>query len=116
MKSLFYLGTKQKTYYQFKKTDSEDKKMYEKVCSINKETCVGNKDGKCISMENCMHKSEIHKCYNLNLDKINTIDDCKKILKFLCQTTIKPLRSDLEYTNFSEVRDYFTIQIRQQSD
>lgn len=82
--------------------------MGEKICSINRETCLGNKDGKCISIENCMHKSEVYKYYNLNLDKVNTVDDCKKILKFLCQMTIKPLPSDLEYGGFSEVSEYFT--------
>ena len=82
--------------------------MEEKVCLINRKTCLGNKDGKCISIENCMHKSEFYKYYDLNLDKVNTVDDCKKILKFLCQMTIKSLPSDLEYGGFSEVREYFT--------
>ena len=45
--------------------------------------------------------------HELNLDKVNTIDDCKKILKFLCDLAIKPLPGDVEYCGFSEVNEYF---------
>lgn len=48
--------------------------------------------------------------FKLNLDKINSVDDCKKILKFLCGLAIKPLPEGLEYGGFSEVSDYFTPQ------
>ena len=33
---------------------------------------------------------ETYHTHELNLDKINTVDDCKKILKFLCDLFIKP--------------------------
>ena len=46
--------------------------------------------------------------YELNLDKINTVDDCKKILKFLCDLSIKPLPDGVEYGGFSEVSNYFS--------
>ena len=46
--------------------------------------------------------------YELNLDKINTVDDCKKILKFLCDLSIKPLPDGVEYGGFSEVSNYLT--------
>lgn len=54
-----------------------------------------------------MNKADTYKYYELNLDRINSIDDCKKILKFLCELTIKPLSSDIEYGGFSEVSEYF---------
>ena len=46
--------------------------------------------------------------YELNLDKINTVDDCKKILKFLCDLSIKPLPDGIEYGGYSEVSNYFS--------
>lgn len=49
-----------------------------------------------------------HHVYELNLDKINTFDDCKKILKFLCNLAIKPLPDGVEYGGFSEVSEYFS--------
>lgn len=51
---------------------------------------------------------ETYRVRQLNLDKINTIDDCKKILKFLCDRFIKPLPDGVEYGGFSEVKDYFS--------
>lgn len=45
--------------------------------------------------------------YELNLEKVKSLDDCKKILKFLCEVTIKPLPSNVEYGGFSEVSEYF---------
>ena len=47
--------------------------------------------------------------YELNLEKVKSLDDCKKILKFLCGVTIKPLPSNVEYEygGFSEVSEYF---------
>jgi len=29
------------------------------ICLIDKKTCLGYKNGECISIENCMHKEEI---------------------------------------------------------
>lgn len=29
-------------------------------CLVDKETCLGYKDGQCISIENCMHKEEVY--------------------------------------------------------
>lgn len=51
---------------------------------------------------------ETYRVHQLNLDKINTVDDCKKILKFLCDRFIKPLPDGVEYGGFSEVKDYFS--------
>lgn len=45
--------------------------------------------------------------YELNLEKINSIDDCKKILKFLCNLTIKPTSEGVSYNGFEEVKRYF---------
>lgn len=45
--------------------------------------------------------------YELNLDKINSIDDCKKILKFLCDLVIKPTPEGVSYNGFEEVEQYF---------
>ena len=46
--------------------------------------------------------------YELNLDKVNSVDDCKKILNFLCELAIEPLPEGIEYNGFSEVKEYFT--------
>ena len=77
--------------------------MNKQVCLSNKKSCVGYKDGECISIENCMSKADTYKYYELNLDRINSIDDCKKILKFLCEL----LPPDIEYGGFGEVSEYF---------
>lgn len=45
--------------------------------------------------------------YELNLDKINSIDDCKKILKFLCSLTIEPTPEGTSYNGFDDVEEYF---------
>jgi hypothetical protein len=54
-----------------------------------------------------INATEIYKYYELNLDKVKTIDDCKKLLQFLCRRTLKPIRRDLTYGGFSEVEEYF---------
>lgn len=53
------------------------------------------------------NKAEIYKQHILNLDKIENLEDCKKILKFLCKLSIKPLPQGIEYGGFSEVEKYF---------
>lgn len=50
---------------------------------------------------------ETYRRYVLNTDKVETLDDCKKILKFLCEHTIKPLPERYEYGDFEEVKQYF---------
>lgn len=52
--------------------------------------------------------TQYYRQYELNLDKVNSVDDCKKILKFLCGLAIKPLPDGVEYGGFSEVSDYFS--------
>lgn len=42
----------------------------------------------------------------LNLDKVETVDDCKKILKFLCDF-LKPIEEGITYKGFDEVKEYF---------
>ena len=49
----------------------------------------------------------VYKKYELNLDKVNSLDDCKKILKFLCDRTLKPLPEGIAYNGFNEVEEYF---------
>ena len=44
--------------------------MNRQVCLSNKKSCVGYKDGECISIENCMHKADTYKYYELNLDEL----------------------------------------------
>lgn len=51
---------------------------------------------------------ETYHIHELNLGKINTIDDCKKILKFLCDLSIRSLPDGIEYGGFSEVSNYFS--------
>lgn len=50
---------------------------------------------------------ETYRQYILNTDKIKTLDDCKKILKFLCDHAIKPLPKRYGYGGFEEVEKYF---------
>ena len=56
-----------------------------------------------VKIEHAMH----YRDYQLNLDKINSIDDCKKVLKFLCDLTIKPTPEDVGYNGFKDVEEYF---------
>lgn len=49
----------------------------------------------------------IYKTYKLNLDKVNSVDDCKKILKFLCDMYLQPISIDYEYNGFGDVAEYF---------
>ena len=50
---------------------------------------------------------EICKYYELDLEKIASLEDCKKILKFLCSQTLKPTPKNLSYNGFEEVEQYF---------
>lgn len=67
------------------------------IASISKPTGV-----------NFFDSETVYRQYELNLDKINSVDDCKKILKFLCKLAIKPLPEGVEYGGFSEVSEYFS--------
>lgn len=49
----------------------------------------------------------VWKYYELDLDKVESVEDCKKILKFLCSITMKPMPNNIEYGGFDEVREYF---------
>ena len=60
------------------------------------------------NISNVIDSLETYHVHQLNLDKINTVDDCKKILKFLCNLSIKPLPDGVEFGGFSEVSDYFS--------
>lgn len=53
------------------------------------------------------NKAKIYKQHELNLDKVESLEDCKKILKFLCGLSIKPVPLGVEYNGFSEVDKYF---------
>lgn len=43
----------------------------------------------------------------LDLDKIENLEDCKKILKFLCDVTIPPLPEGVSYGGFGSAEQYF---------
>lgn len=45
--------------------------------------------------------------YKLDLEKINSIEDCKKILKFLCDLILKHMPENVSYNGFEEVEQYF---------
>lgn len=49
----------------------------------------------------------MYKVHKLNLDSIETLDDCKAVLNFLCELTIKPQPLNAEYNGFSKVSKYF---------
>lgn len=50
-----------------------------------------------------------YKHYELNLDKVNSLEDCKKILKFLCDLSIKPLPEGVSYNGFDDLEKYFEV-------
>ena len=54
-----------------------------------------------------IYKAMRYRNYELNLDKINSIDDCKKILKFLCDLIIQPTPEGTGYSGFEDVEEYF---------
>ena len=45
--------------------------------------------------------------YALDLDKVETLEDCKKILQYLCSIVIKPTEKGMTYAGFETVKDYF---------
>ena len=52
-------------------------------------------------------ETEEYRVFELDTDKIESVDDCKKILKFLCGQVLGPLKSGLIYNGFKEVEKYF---------
>ena len=50
---------------------------------------------------------EVYRIFELDPDKIESVDDCKKILKFLCSQILSPLKEGLVYNGFDEVEKYF---------
>lgn len=52
-------------------------------------------------------EEQVYIRHELNTSKIDNLDDCKKILKFLCDLSIKPQPKDIEYAGFSKVAQYF---------
>lgn len=57
--------------------------------------------------EKVINSLETCKRHSLNIDKIENLEDCKEILKFLCDLSIKPLPNGVEYGGFSSVKKYF---------
>lgn len=43
----------------------------------------------------------------LDVDKVENLDDCKKILRFLCNYILQPIPEGVEYIGFAEVKEYF---------
>lgn len=70
---------------------------YSQIESQNKNIQIGK----------MIDSTQYYRQYKLNLDKVNSVDDCKKILKFLCGLAIKPLPEGIEYNGFPEVSEYF---------
>ena len=70
---------------------------YSQIESQNKNIQIGK----------MIDSARYYRQYELNLDKVNSVDDCKKILKFLCGLAIKPLPECIEYNGFPEVSKYF---------
>lgn len=58
-------------------------------------------------MKNVSMEERVYIQHKLNTDEIKTLDDCKKVLKFLCGLLMKPLPSGVEYNGFSDVEQYF---------
>lgn len=58
-------------------------------------------------INNSYREPAVYKIYELNLDKVNSLDDYKKILRFLCNLSIKSLPEGITYNGFCEVEEYF---------
>lgn len=58
-----------------------------------------------------MNRKEIEEyCYykpELDLDKVQTIEDCKKLLKFIYECNFQPIQKGRVYRGFKEVKEYF---------
>ena len=48
-----------------------------------------------------------YRTFELDTDKIESVDDCKEILKFLCSQVLGPLEEELMYSGFDKVEKYF---------
>lgn len=66
-----------------------------------------NMEKELLYIDGRLEEVKSHRLYELNLEKINSIDDCKKILKFLCDLTLKPTPNDISYNGFEKVEQYF---------
>lgn len=75
---------------------------------LSKEELRAFDHSKDIEEENIKGLSNTRTYYTpkLNLDKVETVDDCKKILKFLCDF-LKPIEEGITYKGFDEVKEYF---------
>lgn len=60
-----------------------------------------------ITEEYILARKQGYRVYELDLDKVNSIEDCKKILKFLCKSTLSPNKIGFEYSGFEDVEEYF---------
>lgn len=56
--------------------------------------------------ENFNQNAVLHKPM-LDTDKIESLEDCKKILSFICNRILQPIPEGVEYVGFSEVKEYF---------
>lgn len=45
----------------------------------------------------------------LDLDKVETIDDCKKLIKFIYDNRFRPIHKSTSYAGFEKVEEYFDI-------
>lgn len=50
---------------------------------------------------------QIYVKHELNLDAIKDLEDCKRILKFICGIVVRPAPKGTEYHGFDLVKEYF---------
>lgn len=58
-------------------------------------------------MENPFNRNAIMYTPVLDTDKVENLEDCKKILSFLCKRVLTPITEGVTYTGFDEVERYF---------
>lgn len=45
----------------------------------------------------------------LDLDKVETVDDCKRLIKFIYDNCFLPIHKNTAYAGFEKVEEYFDI-------
>lgn len=83
--------------------------------SVQSEVAMGQRTGQEIThriityhydKKNANSKEDVYYTeYDLNLDSIKSLEDCKKILKLLCSMVMKPIRNGVAYGD--DVEKYF---------
>lgn len=58
-------------------------------------------------LNNAITASPLTHNYQLDIDKINSLEDCKKILQFLSDICLRSVPQGFEYNGFDNVKQYY---------